>query len=161
MGNGDISIDAIVLIDMQPEYLNFLYNPERVDRLLEYHDELLASANVPIIPVEFRKYNPTISRLASQLPKRTVAVRKSHADAFQGTPLLDRLRSYGAQQVLCTGVYSTDCVQKTMTSNHGSEMSLVTAAELTADYTSLEKFGPGLPPELLVPYEQVLSAVRK
>jgi nicotinamidase-related amidase len=158
MGEVPESLDAVVLIDMQPEYLCWLA-PGRAEQLIKYQREVLAHTrrkSLPVLAVEYHTLSPTVSELGFAAGKLH-RVPKHRSDSFRGSTLYSSLQRLGAQNVLCSGVYTSDCVRRTLTSKHKHELRLFTSAQLTADLPCLEAFGGSLGVDLLVPYQDIFG----
>jgi len=128
--------DTVVMIDMQPYFLQFL-RAGRMPELALHQRRVLsrcAILDIPVIVLEAADYGATLSPLAKAVRQapRSVFIEKTTADGFYKTDLSAVLTIWQSRSLLFMGLYATQCVKITARSALQHGYAVVTAPQVIA-----------------------------
>ena len=111
------SIDAVLLVDMQPGFVKHLF-PDEEETLLRNKKRLLVECSrfdVLVISLLYKKYGKLITELrgAYNSVSRRINLVKPEDDGFSNPSLKSHLDNFNTKTVLLTGLNASYCVLDT------------------------------------------------
>ena len=136
---------AIVIVDMQEHFLNYV-SKEELDKEQPNYFKILEYAkkkDIPVVVLEYRlkDYDRTIPELRSEVKSldQKLFIEKQYNNGFLGTDLGKQLKCAGVEKILIMGIFASYCVRDTANGAVRAGFKVYASKDIIADREDVKR----------------------